>query len=77
MYLIYIQLNFIFRPTLLHYCDIETIMSMVRMLKSSHFPVECDYPRKIQEAYSKWWPTFKEIIAIAQCPKYRQLTQLG
>jgi len=52
-------------------------MSMVRMLKSSHFPVECDYPRKIQEAYSKWWPTIKEIIAIAQCPKYRQLTQLG
>ena len=49
------------------FCDIETIMSRERMLKGSPFSVDYNYPREIQEARSKLWPSFKEMKR--DCPR--------
>lgn len=43
------------------FCDIELIMRNARMLRGSHFSINYDYPREIQEARSKLWPKYKEL----------------
>ena len=46
------------------FCDIETIMSIMRILKGSPFSVDYNYPREIQETRSKLWPTIKKISKV-------------
>ena len=42
-------------------CDTELIMSKVTLLRDTIFSIDNDFPKEIQAARSRSWPTFKQI----------------
>ena len=52
------------RPIIVNFrdfCDVEMIMSHVKMLRNTEFSIDYDFPREIQEARSRIWPKYKQL----------------